>query len=220
MISTDSSKVRAFYNAFAPVYDWEAIMAGFSENSRWRQLAIDTLKLNSDSTVLDIACGTGLNFKLITSHLGEDGKLVGVDLSPRMLKIAERRIERRQWRNVEVVNANIIDYQPDGLFDAAICTLAMETMPNYKAIVDHIFSILKPQGRFAMLGASPSSRTPHKLLNGLYAWFCKTGGLDIERSVKAYIETKTDEFEYESIWGGFSYMLSVSMAAIRGQVPG
>ena len=108
-------------------------------------------RVRPGSRILDIACGTGLNFKLIANKLAEEGKLVGVDLSPGMLKVARKRIERHRWKNVQVVNMSIIDFQPETQFDAAICTFAMEAMPDYQGVVDHIFDLLKPQGRFKHL---------------------------------------------------------------------
>ncbi len=206
-----SDKVRSLYNAIAPFYDWETSASGFSENSRWRKSAIAAMQLARNARVLDVACGTGLNFKIIQRHLGADaGRIVGVDLSPRMLFLAQKRVERHRWTNVELVNMDMADYGPDLLFDGAICTLALEAMPDYQTVVDRIFSVLKPQGRFSMLGIKPSSWMPHRFLNAPANWLWKTGGIDVRRDAAAYIREQRPGCDYEEFWGGFCYLLSTS----------
>ena len=51
------------------------------------------LGLRPGDTVVDIACGTGLNFPLLEEAIGPDGRIVGVDLTDAMLAQAQRRIE-------------------------------------------------------------------------------------------------------------------------------
>lgn len=95
----DNDAIRSLYNKIATsslfVY-LDALFGRATENSICRKKAIASLNLTDNSIVLDVACGTGLNFKIIESYLGNDGRLVGVDLSPGMLKLAERQIIKRK----------------------------------------------------------------------------------------------------------------------------
>src|ERR1700712_1415570 len=47
--------------------------------------AVEALGLRPGDRVIDIACGTGLNFPLIEAAIGPDGRIVGVDLTDAML---------------------------------------------------------------------------------------------------------------------------------------
>src|SRR5271155_6171112 len=50
-----------------------------------RLLAVQALGLRAGDSVIDIACGTGLNFPLIEEAIGPDGRIVGVALTDAML---------------------------------------------------------------------------------------------------------------------------------------
>lgn len=109
---------------------------------------------------------------------------------------------------------SITDYESGILFDAALCTLAMEIMPDYEAAVDKIFNLLKPQGRFAMIGMKGSFRMPYKLGNTFTEWFCRSGAIDLHRHVVEYIKSKCNKVDYEECFGGFYYILSTSKSCL------
>lgn len=190
---------------------WDALFSRATENSIYRKKAIASLNLTGNSVILDVACGTGLNFKIIESYLRNGGRLVGVDFSPETLKVARNQIAKHKWTNIELVNMRITDYEPAMLFDVSLCTFALETMPDYKIAVDKIFHLLKPQGKFAMIGVKVSSRMPYKLGNAFMEWFSrKFGGIDMRRDVSAYVKSKCSNTNYEECFGGFYYILSTS----------
>src|SRR5712692_10249923 len=58
-----------------------------------RLRAVQALGLRPGDSVVDIACGTGLNFPLLEVMIGPDGCIVGVDLTDAMLARAQDRIE-------------------------------------------------------------------------------------------------------------------------------
>lgn len=210
----DDDAIRASYDRSVKIplfWYLDTLFSRSTENSIYRKKAIASLNLTGNSIVLDVACGTGLNFKIIESYLRNDGRLVGVDLSPGVLKAAERQIIKRKWTNIELVNMSITDYEPGILFDAALCTFAMEIMPDYGAAVDKIFHLLKPEGKFAVIGMRLSSRMPYKLGNPFMEWFSrKFGAIDLHQDVAAYIKSKCNEVDYEECFGGFYYILSTS----------
>jgi demethylmenaquinone methyltransferase/2-methoxy-6-polyprenyl-1,4-benzoquinol methylase len=48
----------------------------------YRLRAVDLLRLKRGDCVVDLGCGTGLNFDLLVERIGPEGRLIGVDLSP------------------------------------------------------------------------------------------------------------------------------------------
>lgn len=81
------------YDLIAPAYDvlsleWPIYGVG-------RQLGIPLLRLGPGDTVLDVGCGTGLNFPLLRRAVGASGVIIGVDASPSMLARARRRSPAR-----------------------------------------------------------------------------------------------------------------------------
>src|ERR1700728_1907472 len=71
-----------------------------------RLRAVRALGLRAGDSVVDVACGTGLNFPLIEKVIGPGGRIVGVDLTDAMLARAQDRIETNGWSNVSLVQAD------------------------------------------------------------------------------------------------------------------
>src|SRR5581483_3944910 len=68
--------------------------------------AVRALRLRPGDSVVEVACGTGLNFPLMERAIGPEGRIVGVDLTDAMLARARRRIEVNGWTNISLVNAD------------------------------------------------------------------------------------------------------------------
>lgn len=101
------------YTWSARVYDvvsgeWPVYRAG-------RLAAIELLGLRPGDRVLDVGCGTGLNFGPLQQAVGPTGRIVGVDASAPMLARARRRATRRTWSNVSLVRADATTLDPDRL---------------------------------------------------------------------------------------------------------
>src|SRR6266567_7248680 len=76
-----------------------------------RLRAVQALGLRPGDSVVDIACGTGLNFPLIEEAIGPDGRIVGVDLTDAMLARAQHRIEANGWSNISLVRADAAEFE-------------------------------------------------------------------------------------------------------------
>jgi ubiquinone/menaquinone biosynthesis C-methylase UbiE len=69
-----------------------------------------------------------------------------------MLSVARRRIVAAGWTNVEVYQADTARFPfPDGSFDMAICTFAMNIIPECARAVEEVYRVLVPGGRFINL---------------------------------------------------------------------
>ncbi len=143
----DLQDIRKSYAGWAPVYD-----ATHAWTLPYRREARLALGVRRGDHVLDLACGTGLNFRHLQALSGEQGRVTGVDLSPAMLAIAQRRIARHGWANVETREADAAQLPfPDGWFDTAICTFAMSIIPDYAQAIAEAGRVLAPGGRFVVL---------------------------------------------------------------------
>lgn len=107
------------YTELAPVYDTLTDWA-----APYRSQAVHELGLHPGETILDVGCGTGLNFGLIQDQIGPSGLLVGVDMCPAMLARARARADRAGWDNVVLVCSPIeraaIPVVPHGVLFCAV----------------------------------------------------------------------------------------------------
>src|ERR1700685_3880348 len=71
---------------------------GYPKRTQPRRV-VQALGLRAGDTVIDMACGTGLNFPLLQKAVGPGGRIVGVDLTDAMLARAQDRIETNSWSN-------------------------------------------------------------------------------------------------------------------------
>ena len=116
-----------------------------------RLRAIEALGLRVGDSVIEIACGTGLNFRWIEELIGPSGRIIGVDLTDAMLAQAQARIVRNGWRNVSLVHADAADFEfPDGV-DAILCTYALSHVPECAEVIAHGAAALSGGGRWVVL---------------------------------------------------------------------
>ena len=93
------------YRKKAKHYDFTSRLypvPGYPQRAQ-RLRAVQALGLRAGDTVIDIACGTGLNFPLIEEVIGPGGRIVGVDLTDAMLaqcpgSDSDERLEQCQPR--------------------------------------------------------------------------------------------------------------------------
>ena len=116
----------------------------------WRQAAVKALKLEPGDTVIDIGCGTGMNFPFLYKEIGPKGKIIGVDLSESMLEQAHQSALDNGWQNVELVcsDATIYSFPPN--VDAILSTFALILVPECGRVVANGCQALRSGGRFSI----------------------------------------------------------------------
>jgi demethylmenaquinone methyltransferase/2-methoxy-6-polyprenyl-1,4-benzoquinol methylase len=128
-----------------------------------RRRAVQALDIGRGDTVVDMACGTGLNFSLLEEAVGPEGRIVGVDLTDAMLAQAERRIETNGWRNVSLAQADAAEFDfPTGV-DAILSTYALTQVPECREVIAHGAAALADGGRWAVLDLKVPNSTPRWL---------------------------------------------------------
>jgi SAM-dependent methyltransferase len=140
------------YRRLAPVYD---VMA--RAGMRYRRRAVELLGLRRGEIVVDVACGTGLNFQPIIERIGREGRLFGIDLSPDMLDRARERVVAGGWDNVALINAPVERAALPVTADAALLSLTHDVMRS-PAALNRVMDNLGPNGRIAAVGAKWAPR--------------------------------------------------------------
>jgi ubiquinone/menaquinone biosynthesis C-methylase UbiE len=150
---TTKEEVLGVYRKRARRYDFTAnayYVLGFREWA-YRKRAIAALGLRPGDTVVDIGCGTGLNFGLLEERIGPEGRLIGVDLTDAMLSRARERVAASGWRNVELVEhaAAAFRFPPD--VDGILSTFALTLEPDFDQVIKDGAQALKPGQRWVIL---------------------------------------------------------------------
>jgi ubiquinone/menaquinone biosynthesis C-methylase UbiE len=135
---------------------------GYPQRSQ-RLRAVGALGLRPGASVVEIACGTGLNFSLIERAIGSEGRIVGVDLTDAMLGQAQHRIEINGWRNVSLVQADAAAFDFPTEVDAILSTYALTQVPECGDVIAHGAAALSRGGRWAVLDLKVPYRAPRAL---------------------------------------------------------
>jgi ubiquinone/menaquinone biosynthesis C-methylase UbiE len=165
------SQLRDLYRKRAANYDFSAnlyYLIGFRE-ARYRKSAVSALGLKPGDTVVEVGCGTGLNFSYLLQSIGDTGRLIGIDLTDAMLEKAMKRIRRNRWRNVDLVEADAASYIFPAGIQGVLSTFALTLIPEYEQVIDHGARALTAGGRFVIADFKKPERWP--------LWLVKLGVL-------------------------------------------
>ena len=128
-----------------------------------RLRAAQALRLRPGDSVVEIACGTGLNFSLIEQAIGPDGRIVGVDLTDAMLAQAQHRIETNGWSNISLVQADAAEFDFPTEVDAILSTYALSHVPECGDVIAHGAAALSRGGRWVVLDLKVPDNAPRWL---------------------------------------------------------
>ncbi len=141
----DIPSIRAAYRRYARIYD--ATFGAVFASGRSRLLS--QINRRGGQRVLEVGVGTGLSLP----DYRRDNTVVGIDLSPDMLAIARRRVERAGLTNIEALvemDAERLDF-PDASFDTVVAMYVMTVVPNPDRVMAELKRVCKPGGDIYIL---------------------------------------------------------------------
>jgi len=151
--NSGSAELISLYRKRAKRYDRTTLLlyfAGFRHGA-YRKRAIQALALNHGDTVVDLGCGTGLNFYPLQEQVGPRGKIIGVDLTDAMLDEGRARIAAHGWSNIELVKSDAADYVFPAAVDGILSTFALTLVPEFDEVVRKGALALQAGKRFVIL---------------------------------------------------------------------
>jgi demethylmenaquinone methyltransferase/2-methoxy-6-polyprenyl-1,4-benzoquinol methylase len=217
--NSDSRKdVVETYRQRAPSYDLAVrlfdIFAWFGFNiSGWREQAVSQLGLKVGDSVVDIGCGTGLNFPLLYRAVGPQGMIIGVDLSDAMLAQARHTAEANQWTNIQLLCADASQFEFPPRVNAVLSTYALTLIPDCGRVVSRACDTLASGGRLVVLDMAWPRYCPlwwrHVLFflhsYGVTAYVLRRRPWE---TVQMAMEDRLRDVTRRKFWFGFFYLAS------------
>src|SRR5215203_148263 len=114
-----------------------------------RKATLERLALRSGESVIDIGCGPGFLCDEMAEAVGENGRVLGVDISDDLLTVARERNARSRL-TYEHGDAERLD-QPEASFDVAVSVQTLEFLNDPDRAIAEMFRVLKPGGRALIL---------------------------------------------------------------------
>lgn len=116
---------------------------------RWSRVYVDRVldlaNVARGTHVLDVATGTGDAAIAAADRVGDEGRVVAVDISAPMLEVAAVKAAGRQIE-FSVADAQCLPYA-EGSFDAIVCLFGMMFIPDQIAALSSLRRLLRPDGR-------------------------------------------------------------------------
>ncbi|KAF9695286.1 hypothetical protein EKO04_006860 [Ascochyta lentis] len=123
---------------------------------------ISHIDIQPGQQVLDLACGTGLLTFLEADAVGSSGQVVGVDVTPSMLGVAESKKKKAgdKFSNVTFLEGDVLHLEEINAlkgrtFDVITVASALVLFPDPKAAIEHWSQFLKPGGILALDATHP-----------------------------------------------------------------
>ena len=156
----DNQHVKERYGKIASTYGVAHLAYKLLGMERRRRELVAMLALEEGDTVLDLGCGTGINFAPLQAAVGPSGRIIAIDLSGAMLTLARNRVNENGWSNVELREGDLATIELPSTASGAIATFALEMVPQYAAVLDRIAAIIREGQRIALMGAKEPASWP------------------------------------------------------------
>lgn len=192
---TKKSQVSRMFNRIAPYYDFLNRFLSLGIDTIWRKKAIDTLKADNPSYILDIATGTADVAIEMTRRLNPE-KIIGLDISKEMLEVGNKKIGKKALTDkIELVLGDSEQLQFESeTFDAVTVAFGVRNFENLEKGLSEMNRVLKKGGTVMVLEFSKPKYFPFKqIFNAYFKYVLPLIGRFTSKDPKAY------KYLYESV---------------------
>ena len=141
-------------------------------------------------TVLDLGAGAGFDCFLAASRVGDNGKVIGVDMTPEMVEKARENAEKGGYSNVEFRLGEIENLPvADNSVDAVISNCVINLAPDKRRVFIEAFRVLKPGGTLMISDIVLLNELPEEIKGSIEAYVgCVSGAVLKDEYLKAIKE--------------------------------
>ena len=145
--------------------------------------------LSAGETVVDLGSGGGFDVFLAAREVGENGKVIGIDMTPTMISKARNNAEKANFENVEF-RLGEIEFLPiaDNTVDVIISNCVINLSPNKVQVFSDAYRILKSGGRLAISDVVASCEMPEEMKNDPALYAGCMAGASLIHELESYMQ--------------------------------
>jgi len=142
-------------------------------------VALASIKVGQ--TVLDLGSGAGFDSFLAARAVGEQGRVIGVDMTPEMVAKARENAKKGGFRNVEFRLGEIENLPvPDDSVDVILSNCVINLSPEKPKVFAEAFRVLKPGGKLTLSDVVLLRPLPPVLANSAAAYLGCVAGASLK----------------------------------------
>jgi SAM-dependent methyltransferase len=110
--------------------------------AQWAHRVVELAEINLGSTVLEVACGTGVLAREAQLETGLKGRVTGLDYSEKMLDVARRKSSMVEWLRGD---ASDLPFKMNH-FDRVMCQFSLTSIANRVHTIKEMLRVCRPNG--------------------------------------------------------------------------
>lgn len=167
----------------------------------WTEVLLERADPKPGERILDLACATGIVGRRVASVAGEEGDVVGVDLSPEMLEVARERASDEgvtiDWRCCDAADLDL----PDDAFDLVLCQQGLQFFDDPAGAMSEVGRVLDDGGRMVLSVWQPLDR--HPVYRALLEAEARHLGADVEDVATPFVFGDEERVRSTLVTAGF-----------------
>ncbi len=150
-------------------------------------IAIAALK--EGEVVLDLGSGGGFDCFLARKQVKETGSVIGVDMTPEMIKLARQNAEKSGYKNIEF-RLGEIEHIPaaDGSVDVIISNCVINLSLDKQQVFNEAYRVLKPGGRISISDVVATAALPESIKNDLASMAGCIAGAEYVENIRIMLQ--------------------------------
>lgn len=165
-------RVHHVFEKISAKYDQMNSVISFNRHHAWRKDVMKRMAVTSGSSALDVCTGTGDWAISLAEHTGDQGKVIGLDFSKNMLKVANEKLEASQMDQLSFIYGNAMELPfSDNTFDYVTIGFGLRNVPDYKQVLRELYRVTRPGGITVCLETSQPTLPVYRQLFYFYFRF-------------------------------------------------
>jgi len=193
-MSEKKKQVKLMFDNIAGRYDFLNHFLSFGLDFYWRKQALKLTGLNSESILIDVACGTG-DVAIQARKMGVT-KIYGADFSYNMLSLFDKKSEWIDGKLVQMV-AEKIPFKNESVTNITVA-FGVRNFYNIQEGFNSFYRILKPKGKATIIEFRMPS---NKIIKSIYKFYFKNilpvlgGIISGDKAAYTYLPDSVEEFD-------------------------
>lgn len=161
---------------------------------------ITLANLKPGEVVLDLGSGGGLDCFLAAKQVGEDGYVIGLDMTPEMIERARSATQRMGLDHVEF-RQGYLEEMPieDERIDVIVSNCVINLSPDKPRVFAEMYRTLKPGGRISVSDIVSNGELPDAIKQDMVAWgACIAGALQMDEYIHGLEQVGFDQVKLEA----------------------